>query len=111
MSEVAVGNYESFLVKWYWQGVESKKFIGTACDALSLCYLKLKGEEEQILWDGCRWYKDMYDRYEDSYQIAMGYANVFNNLGYFDDAIQLYNKVNQLKPKLVAPYVYCAYIY
>ena len=53
----------------------------------------------------------MYDRYEDKYQIAIGYANVFNNLGLFDDAVELYNKVNQLKPNLVAPYVYCSYIF
>ena len=53
----------------------------------------------------------MYERYPDSYQIIIGYANILSNLGYFDDAMELYTKAIEIRPHLIAPYVYTSYIY
>jgi hypothetical protein len=36
---------------------------------------------------------------------------VLNNLGYFDGAVELYLKVIDLRPQLLKPYEYIAYIY
>ncbi len=34
------------------------------------------------------WYKIMNNKYPDCYQFMMGYANIMNNEGYFDDSIE-----------------------
>ena len=36
--DLSVGYYEWFVYRWYAERVEEGKYVGTAYDALSLCY-------------------------------------------------------------------------
>ena len=45
-TELSLGYYEWFLYRHYKEGIEKKKYIGTAYDALALCYLALKKDDD-----------------------------------------------------------------
>lgn len=53
----------------------------------------------------------MVDDYPDNFAILMGCANILNNKGIFEEAIDYYTKVNELKPQWVVPLQCMAYIY
>jgi protein O-GlcNAc transferase len=53
----------------------------------------------------------MVDDYPENYALLMGCANILNNKGYFEEAVDLYTRVSDLKPKWTRPLEYLAYIY
>jgi tetratricopeptide (TPR) repeat protein len=77
---------------------------------LSLCYLALKSDDGEIE-KGMKWYMDRIDDYPENIGFLMGYANILNNKGIFEESIDYYNRVLDLKPKWVRPLECMAYIY
>ena len=53
----------------------------------------------------------MVDDYPDNFAILMGCAHILNNKGIFEEAIDYYTKVTELKPQWVVPLQCMAYIY
>lgn len=47
---------------------------------------------------GIEWYRNMVDDYPDNYALIMGYANILNNKGIFEEALDYYNRVHKMKP-------------
>jgi tetratricopeptide (TPR) repeat protein len=52
---------------------------------------------------GIKWYQEMVDQHPENHALVMGYANILNNKGIFEEAIDYYNRVLDLKPKWVRP--------
>lgn len=99
---MSLGYYEWFVFRWYKEGIEKREYIGTVYDALSLCYQALKDQDQEMA-KGIKWYQDMVDQYPENHALVMGYANILNNKGIFEEAIDYYNRVLDLKPKWVRP--------
>lgn len=57
------------------------------------------------------WFKLMNGKFPDCYQFMMGYANILNNEGYFDDSIEEYLRIIEMKPEFLPPYECISYIY
>ena len=53
----------------------------------------------------------MVDDYPENYAIIMGYANILCNDAVFDEAIDYYERVSEMKPNWVRPIECLAYIY
>lgn len=56
------------------------------------------------------WYEDMLSQNE-TYELYMGYANIFYNKGLYDHALKAYNKVIELRPSLVNAYICIMFLY
>lgn len=60
---------------------------------------------------GIKWYQKGVDDYPNNHAMLMGFANILNNRSIYEEAIDYYNKVLDVKPKWVRPYECIAYIY
>ncbi len=60
--ESSLGYYEWNLFSWYRGGVEKGDYVGTVYDVLSLCYLALKDDDEEMA-KGIKWYQLAVDDY------------------------------------------------
>lgn len=50
------------------------------------------------------WYREMIDLYPEKYQILFGYANVLYSKAFYEEAIDFYTRVIDMKPEWVIPY-------
>ena len=53
----------------------------------------------------------MKRNHPDNHAVLMGYGNILEKKGHFDEAVRIYNKVIELKPKLIKAYECIAMIY
>ena len=53
----------------------------------------------------------MVDESPNNYALLMGYANILNNRGLFDEAIEYYEKIFKMKPNWAKPLECLAHIY
>ena len=108
---ISLGYFEWHLFRHYKEGIEKKQYRGTVYDALNLCYQAIKAKDPDEYEKGVKWYKDMVDDYPENYAIIMGYANILSNDAVFDEAIDYYERVSEMKPNWVRPIECLAYIY
>ena len=57
------------------------------------------------------WYRMMIDLYSDKFQILYGYANILYSKTIYEEAIDFYNRVIEMKPNWKMPYECIAFIY
>jgi tetratricopeptide (TPR) repeat protein len=101
-NELAVGYYEWFIPEWYKEGIEQGIYLGTAYDYLSLCYLSAKAKDD-LIEAGIKWYRSMLESRPDHYPLRMGYSNILSNKSIYEEAIEQYNRVAELRPGWVRP--------
>jgi hypothetical protein len=57
-----LGYYEWNLFDWYKACIEKGHYVGTVYDAMSLCYLALRDNDEEMA-KGIKWYQVAVDDY------------------------------------------------
>jgi len=77
---------------------------------LSLAYLGSKTKED-IIEKGIKWYRNMLGLYPNSYQLHLGLANILGNKAIYEEAIEEYVVVSELRPEWVRPLECMTYIY
>lgn len=105
-AEEQTGYYEWNIAEWYISKKESGSIKGSPYDALSLCYSVRKSNIK-----GEAWYREMISKYPNNYKLMYGLANVLYSIKCFEQCIKLYEKVIDLKPDFIHPYVNLAFVF
>ncbi len=65
--------------------------------------MKLRDSDEKLAIAN-QWYQTKVEQHPHSYQFIFGYANILNNEGYYDDAVEQYTLVTQMRPHFLPSY-------
>ena len=109
-NQLSIGYYEWDMPHWYKQKVQNEECLGTCYDLLSIAYLKSKNKDE-LIERGIKWYRTVLAAHPNSFQLRIGYANILTSKGIYEQALEEYNHVRELKPNWQRPLQCIAYIY
>ena len=108
--ELSLGYYQWSINTHYKEGIKKGEYTLTPYDALSLCYLGLRNDKDRLAL-GIKWYEGLVEKHPGNYALLIGYANILNNRGIYEEAILYYEKVVKLRPDWMRPRECLAMIY